>query len=215
MTTAARACANGITRPSNSVKNLLRAFQLEEVREVKLPAGHVRSPTPFAFRGKPTEVSSPLGANDGGVLLSDETRFLSVKPSAAALACGETSDLVDFRTLGTRRDKGTSVRRKPALKSLFDPPTAAEVDDAPPSKHVKISSGPPSLISLFAGSDVLPTRPASPGNVSDEGEDADDEAEDMDDEAFARAMEGLEVVLVYEEEPEVGKAAETVVGAAY
>jgi hypothetical protein len=205
LTTTARVCADGLTRPSNSVKNLLRAFQLEDVREVKLPAGHVRSPTPFAFRGKPTEVPSPLGADDG---ILDETRFLSIKPPAVALATGETSDLVNVRTLGTRRDKSTSVRRKPALKSLFDPPTA-EVDDAP-SKHVKISSQPPSLISVFAGGDVLPTGPDAPGNVSNEGEDADDEAEDMDDEAFVRAMEGLEVVLVYEEEPEVG-AAESVV----
>lgn len=194
-------CAHRHQSSPRSVKNLLRAFQLEEVREVKLPAGHVRAPTPFALRGKQTEVPSPLGADDG---VLDETRFLSIKPSVIALQTSETSDVVEFRTLGTRRNKFTSLRRTPALKSLFDPPTA--VEGGSPAKHVKISSGPLSLISQFSGGELLPARAGYPGYFTDEDEDADDEAEDMDDETFAEAMEGLELVLVYEEEPEIRAA---------
>lgn len=180
------------TLHSFRVKNLLRAFQLEEVREVNLPANHVRAPTPFAMPGTPVAAPSPLGADDG--------RFMSIKPSSFSVA----TDLVDVRTLGTRRQTETT-KRKPALKSLFDPPSTSTNKPAQsPQKHVKISSGEPSLISLFANGDVLPPLPDSPG---DEGsyveEDDDDGEESMGHQGIVNALDeaGLEVVMVYEEEP--------------
>lgn len=167
------------------------------MREVNLPANHVRAPTPFAFRGTPTDVPSPLGADDGTL---DATRFMSVKPST--IAARPESDLVDVRTLGTRRET-EPAKRKPALKSLFDPPSAAPAPDSP-KKHVKISSQEPSLISVFAAGDVLPPLPDSPTDENDPADaDAVDEAQARaDDEELIRAMQGLEIVMVYEEEPE-------------
>lgn len=163
------------------------------MREVNLPANHVRAPTPFAMPETPVAAPSPLGADDG--------RFMSIKPSSFNVA----TDLIDVRTLGTRRQTETT-QRKPALKSLFDPPsTSTDKPAQSPQKHVKISSGEPSLISLFANGDVLPPLPDSPGDESsyaDENEDDEGEGT-MGHQEMVNALDeaGLEVVMVYEEEP--------------
>lgn len=142
--------------------------------------------------------------------------FASIKlpPSAAQLAAG--TDLSPVATLGTRRGLKPKPS-KPSLQDLFEPSSAANVNDAvPKAKTVRIASGAPSIIDRFApaegGRVVYPALPDSDDEF-DEGEREDGSSESssrMGEDEMMRHMEeqGLEVVMVYEEEPETEVVAE-------
>lgn len=84
------------------------------------------------------------------------------------------------------------------------------------SKAVRISSGKPSIIDLFAPtidivtSSTLTITSTSGGKEYGEPEEEEEESEEIDDEEFARRMEntGLEVTLVYEEVVEATEVVE-------
>jgi hypothetical protein len=110
-------------------------------------------------------------------------------------------------TLGTRKGF-SSTAAKPGLRGLFDPPCLPGADGLAKTqraKSVRIASGKPSIIEMFAGKGQSVALPDS-DDEEEEEEEEEEMSEEIGDEEFARRMEkqGLEVTLIYEEVVEPG-----------
>ena len=164
------------------MKNLLRTFQLSSLEVVALPDTTPASDT------APTTTTTTTGPGT----------FSTLKLSQSLI-----TDLTPIATLGTRSSRLATSPTKPSLQSMFTDPASAAAPasaDESPKKHARFSDKVPSIIAAFA-----------PGEMVGGGSDGDDEGswdgegEDggMGDEEMMRRMEevGLEVVMVYEEEP--------------
>ncbi|KAL7409227.1 hypothetical protein BDY24DRAFT_227070 [Mrakia frigida] len=161
------------------VKNLLRTFQLSSLEVVAFPSSPSIPP------------NEPLTASTG------PGTFSTLKLSSSPL-----TDLTSVSTLGTRQTNSSPLANnnsKPSLQSMFDDPSKP-VESL--KKTVRISEKVPSIIAAFAPGSMA----GSEGSGSEEEEGWDGEGEDggLGEEEMLRRMEevGLEVVMVYEEEPE-------------
>lgn len=101
-----------------------------------------------------------------------------------------------------------------ALQAVFDPPTeTAEEAPKPELRNVKslrFSDKAPSIIEHFAPSALSVPLPDSPSFDGNEYEYEDDGDAVMGNEEIAKRMEeeGIEVVMIYEEDPEAEAAVE-------